>query len=200
MADGRVNPLVDAHLGTAKRWRDELERLRVIVLDCPLVEELKWGRPCYTYEGSNVVMLYAFKEYCAIGFFKGSLLNDAIGILTRPGENSRAMRQIRFTNVEDIVEMETILKTYIHDAIEVEKSGLEVAFEKNAGLIVPEELRTRLSENPTLKAAFEALTPGRQRGYVLYFSEPKQAKTRESRIEKCMQQIINGKGLNDRRS
>jgi len=174
-----------------------LEKLRMIILDCQLTEELKWGVPCYTFQKSNIVLINGFKEYCALLFFKGALLNDANGILNKIGENTQAGRQIRFTNVREIVEMETILKAYIYEAIEVEKAGLKVNFKKNTELIFPEEFQNKLDENPALKTAFDALTPGRQRAYNLYFSAPKQSKTRESRIEKCMQQILNGKGLND---
>ena len=169
----------------------------MIVLDCQLTEELKWGDPCYTFQKSNIVIIHGFKEYCALLFFKGALLNDANGILIKPRENTQAARQIRFTNVREIVEMEPILKAYIYEAIEVEKAGLEVNFKKNTELIIPEEFQNKLDEIPALKTAFDALTPGRQRAYILYFSAPKQSKTRESRVEKCMQQILNGKGLND---
>jgi uncharacterized protein YdeI (YjbR/CyaY-like superfamily) len=193
----RMNPKVDVFLSKAKKWQEELRKLRMIILDCGLSEELKWGVPWYTFQKSNVVGIYGFKEYCALGFFKGALLNDANGILIKPGENSQAMRQIRFTNVREIVEMEPILKAYIYEAIEVEKAGLKVDFKEKTELVFPEEFQKKLDENPALKAAFDALTPGRQRAYNLYFSAPKQSKTRESRVEKCMQKILNGKGLND---
>jgi uncharacterized protein YdeI (YjbR/CyaY-like superfamily) len=192
-----MNPKVDVFLSKAKKWQEEFEKLRMIILDCDLTEELKWGWPCYTFQKSNIVLINGFKEYCALLFFKGALLNDANGILNKIGENTQAGRQIRFTNVREIVEMETILKAYIYEAIEVEKAGLKVNFKKNTELIFPEEFQNKLDENPALKTAFDALTPGRQRAYNLYFSAPKQSKTRESRIEKCMQQILNGKGLND---
>jgi uncharacterized protein YdeI (YjbR/CyaY-like superfamily) len=194
----KMNLKVDAYLNKAKKWQEEVEKLRVIMLDCQLTEELKWGKPCYTFQKSNIVLIVGFKEYCALLFCKGVLLSDIKGILIKPGENTQAARQIRFTNVREIVEMESILKAYIYEAIEVEKAGLEVNFQKNAELLFPEELQNRLDENPALKTAFAALTPGRQRAYNLYFSAPKQSKTRESRVEKCMQQILNGKGLNDR--
>ncbi|TFH42271.1 MAG: hypothetical protein E4G94_06545, partial [ANME-2 cluster archaeon] len=181
----------------AKKWQEEFEKLRMIILDCQLIEELKWGKPCYTFQNSNIVLIHGFKEYCALLFIKGALLHDANSILIQQTENVQAGRQIRFTNVREIVEMEPILKAYIHEAIEVEKAGLKVNFKKNTELIFPEEFLNKLDENPALKAAFDALTPGRQRAYNFYFSEPKQSKTRESRIEKCMQQILNGKGLND---
>ena len=155
------------------------------------------GDPCYTFEKRNIVLIHGFKEYCALLFFKGALLNDAHGILIQQTENVQAARQIRFTNVREIVEMETILKAYIYEAIEVEKAGLKVNFKKSTEFIIPEEFQNKLDEIPALKTAFDALTPGRQRAYILYFSAPKQSKTRESRVEKCMQQILNGKGLND---
>ena len=193
----KMNTKVDIYLSKAKKWQEELEKLRMIILDCQLTEELRWGKPCYTFQKSNIVLIIGFKEYCALLFCKGVLLNDANGILIKPGENTQAARQIRFTNVREIVEMEPILKAYIYEAIEVEKAGLKVNFKKNTELIFPEEFQNKLDENPALKTAFDALTPGRQRGYNLYFSAPKQSKTRESRVEKCMQQILNGKGLND---
>jgi uncharacterized protein YdeI (YjbR/CyaY-like superfamily) len=193
----KMNPRVDVYLSKAKKWQEEVEKLRMIILDCQLTEELKWGKPCYTFQKSNIVLINGFKEYCALLFFKGALLNDANGILNKIGENTQAGRQIRFTNVREIVEMETILKAYIYEAIEVEKAGLKVNFKKNTELIFPEEFQNKLDENPALKTAFDELTPGRQRAYILYFSAPKQSKTRESRVEKCMQQILNGKGLND---
>ena len=193
----RMNPKVDVYLSKAKKWQEELQKLRMIILDCGLTEELKWGKPCYTFQKRNIVVIIPLKEYCALLFFKGALLNDPNGILIKPGENTQAGRQIRFTNVREIVEMETILKAYIYEAIEVEKAGLKVNFKEKTELIFPEEFKNRLDEIPALKAAFDALTPGRQRAYILYFSAPKQSKTRESRVEKCMQQILNGKGLND---
>ena len=192
-----MNPKVDVFLSKAKKWQEEFEKLRMIILDCQLTEELKWGCPCYTFQKNNIVLIHGFKEYCALLFFKGALLNDANGILIQQTENVQAGRQIRFTNVREIVEMETILKAYIYEAIEVEKAGLKVNFKKTTEFIIPEEFQKKLDENPVLKTAFDALTPGRQRAYNLYFSEPKQSKTRESRVEKCTQQILNGKGLND---
>lgn len=177
-------------------WQEELETLRQIVLDCGLTEELKWGVPCYTFQENNVILLGAFKEDCVISFPKGSLLKDTNGILTKPGQNTQAGRVIRFTNVQQIVELETILKEYIYEAIEVEKAGLKVEFTKNPEPI-PEELQKKLDNNPDLKTAFYSLTPGRQRGYIIYFSQPKQSQTRESRIERYIQQILIGKGLND---
>ena len=192
-----MNPKVDFYFSKAKKWQEEFEKLRMIILDCQLTEELKWGVPCYTFQKSNIVLIHGFKEYCALLFFKGALLNDANGILIQQTENVQAARQIRFTNVREIVKMKTILKAYIYEAIEVEKAGLKVNFKKTIEFIIPEEFQKNLDKNPVLKTAFDALTPGRQRGYLFYFSQPKQSKTRESRVKKCMQQILNGKGLND---
>jgi len=192
-----MNPKIDVYLSKANKWQEEMEKLRMIILDCRLTEELKWRQPCYTFQNSNIVLIHGFKEYCALLFFKGALLKDTNGILIQQTENVQAARQIRFTNVRKIVEIETILKAYIYEAIEVEKSGLKVDFKEKTQLVFPEEFQKKLDETPTLKAAFEALTPGRQRAYNLYFSAPKQSKTRESRVEKYMQQILNGKGLND---
>jgi uncharacterized protein YdeI (YjbR/CyaY-like superfamily) len=192
----RMNPRVDAHLNKAEKWREEIEKLRMIILDCQLTEELKWGKPCYAFEEKNVVIIQGFKAYCALLFFKGVLLKDPNRILVKTGENTRVGRQVRFTNVREIVKMERILKAYIQQAIEVEKSGLKVDL-KSKPEPVPEEFEKKLDEIPALKTAFHALTPGRQRGYIFYFSAPKQSKTRESRIQKCMRQILSGKGLND---
>src|SRR5262249_21480407 len=193
----RMNPKVDFFFRKAKKWQHEFETLRMIILDCGLTEELKWGKPCYTFQKSNIVVIQGFKEYCALMFFKGALLKDAHGILSRIGEHTQAARQIQFTNVREIVQMEPILKAYIHEAIEVEKAGLKVKLKKTSDFKIPEEFQKKLHAIPALKTAFDALTPGRQRGYLFYFSQPKQSKTRESRVEKCMQQILNGKGLND---
>ena len=192
-----MNPKVDVFLSKAKKWKEEMEKLRMIILDCGLTEELKWGQPCYTFQNSNIVLIHGFKEYCALLFFKGALLQNVHGILIQQTENVQAARQIRFTNVREIVEMETILKAYIYEAIEVEKAGLKVNLKKTTGFTIPVEFQKKLDENPDLKTAFEALTPGRQRAYIYYFSQPKQSKTRETRVEKCLQQILNGKGLND---
>lgn len=178
-------------------WQEELETLRTIILDCGLNEELKWGVPCYTSQKNNILLIGAFKEYCAISFFKGVLLKDANGILSKPGENTQAGRVIRFSNVREIVEMESVLKAYIHEAVEAEKAGLKVSYKKTSEFAIPEELQNKLDSLPALKIAFDALTPGRQRAYILYFSAPKQSKTRVSRVEKCMRQILIGKGLND---
>lgn len=197
MTNSRMNPKVDEFLSKAKKWKEEYEKLRNIVLDCELTEEFKWMHPCYTFQNKNIVLIHGFKEYCALLFHKGALLQDAHGILIQQTENVQAARQIRFTNVQEIVAMESILKAYIYEAIEVDKVGLEVDFKKNTEFKIPEEFLNKCYEIPALKTAFEALTPGRQRAYILYFSEPKQSKTRESRVEKCMQQILNGKGLND---
>ena len=192
-----MNPKVDWYFDKAEKWHKELAQLRLIALDCGLTEELKWGCPCYTFEKNNVVLIHDFKEYCAFLFHKGALLNDADGILIQQTENVQAARQIRFTNLKQIVEMENTLKTYIFEAIEVEKAGLKVVLKKTEAFTMPEEFETKLAEIPALKTAFEALTQGRQRAYLLHFSAPKQAKTRESRVEKCIPQILDGKGLND---
>ena len=192
-----MNPKVDAYLNKANKWREEFEKLRMIILDCGLAEELKWGKPCYMFQNSNIVIIQGFKEYCALMFFKGALLHNANGILVKIGENTQAARQIRFTNVREIAGMETILKACIYEAIEVEKAGLKVNLKKTAEFNVPSEFQNKLDENPVLKTAFDALTPGRQRAYILYFSSPKQSKTRESRVEKCIKQILVGKRLND---
>ena len=192
-----MNPKVDVFLSKTQKWQEEFEKLRKIMLDCQLTEELKWGWPCYTFEKSNIVLINGFKEYCALLLFKGALLKDPNGILHQIGENTQAGRQIRFTSVQEITEMEPILKAYIHEAIEVEKAGLKVEFKKSTELIFPEEFQKKLDENPALKTAFTALTPGRQRAYNFYFSAPKQSKTRKSRVEKCIPQILAGKGLDD---
>ena len=190
----RMNPKVDEYLRRAKKWREEMKKLRRISLDSGLTEELKWGKPCYTFQKSNAVIIQGFKEFCALLFCKGALLNDPAGILKKFGW--QAARRIPFSNVREIVEMEPILKVYIHEAIEAEKAGLKVNYKKHPEPI-PEELQNKLDEIPALKTAFDALTPGRQRGYILYFSAAKQSKTRASRVKKCMPQILKGKGLND---
>ena len=192
-----MNPKVDFYFNKAKKWQEEYKKLRMIILDCGLNEEYKWMHPCYTFQESNIVLIHGFKEYCAILFIKGALLKDAKGILIQQTENVQAARQIRFTNLPEIVELEPILKAYIHEAIEVEKAGLKVNYKKPAEFNMPEEFINKLEGVPGLQDAFEALTPGRQRAYILFFSAPKQSKTREARIEKCMQQILAGKGLND---
>jgi len=192
-----MNPKVDAYISKVKQWQEEMETLRAIILACQLTEELKWGKPCYTFQASNVVLIQGFKEYIALLFFKGALLKDADGILVKPGQNTQAGRQMRFTHVREILEMEPILMAYINEAIEVEKAGLTVDFKKTADFIIPSEFQNQLDEIPALKTAFNALTPGRQRAYLLYFSAPKQSRTRQSRVEKYKQHILNGKGLND---
>jgi uncharacterized protein YdeI (YjbR/CyaY-like superfamily) len=191
-----MNPEVDAYFSKAKKWREELQKLRMILLDCPLAEELKWGKPCYTFQKSNLIGLHGLKESCALAFFKGALLKDANGILIKPGEHSQSGRWIKFTSLREIVEMEPILKAYISEAIDAEKAGLKVTFKKNPEPI-PDELQNKLDEMSKLKTAFNALTPGRRRAYILYFSAPKQTKTRESRVEKYTQRILDGKGFND---
>jgi uncharacterized protein YdeI (YjbR/CyaY-like superfamily) len=191
-----MNPKVDTFLRKAKQWQEESEKLREILLEFPLTEELKWGQPCYTHKNKNVVLIGGFKEYVTLLFFKGALLSDPRGILATPGQ-LQAGRQMRFTSVREIVKMESIIKTYIFEAIEVEQAGLKVALKKHSDYIVPEELQRKLDEMPELKAAFEALTPGRQRAYMFHISKPKQAKTRESTVEKCIPLILDGKGLND---
>lgn len=193
----QMNPKVDGYLRKNKKWRDELEILRRIILDSALTEEVKWRVPCYTFQNSNVVILGAFKEYCALTFVKGVLLKDARGILSKPGENTQAARVIRFKQVREVAEIEPILKAYIDEAIRVEKAGLKIKLKKITERNIPEELQNKLDENPSLKTAFAALTPGRQRAYLLYFSAAKQSKTRESRVEKCIQRILKGKGLDD---
>jgi uncharacterized protein YdeI (YjbR/CyaY-like superfamily) len=193
----RKNPGVDDYLQKAKRWQKELKKLRAIILDCGLTEELKWRAPCYTFQEGNVVIIQGFKEYCALMFFKGALLKDARRILIKPGENTQAGRQIRFSGLQEIVEMEPTLRAYIDQAIEVEKAGLKVKLKKTKDFGVPAELQARFDERPALKTAFDALTPGRQRAYLLYFSAAKQPKTRELRVDKCVPQILAGKGLND---
>ena len=192
-----MNPKVDFYFDKADKWQEEYKQLRTIALDCNLSEELKWGSPCYTYDKNNIVLIHGFKEYCALLFFKGALLNNTDGILIQQSENVQAARQVRFTNLQEIKELETILKNYIYEAIEVEKAGLKVTLKKTTEYNIPEEFKTKLDEDPALKTAFEALTPGRQRGYLLHFSQPKQSKTRESRIENAIPQIFDGKGLND---
>ncbi|GGI44803.1 hypothetical protein GCM10008018_08920 [Paenibacillus marchantiophytorum] len=197
MTTSHLNPKVDGFLNKAKTWKEEYEKLRNIVLDCELTEEFKWMHPCYTFQDKNIVLIHGFKQYCALLFHKGALLKDAHGILIQQTENVQAARQIRFTDVREIAAMETTLKDYIYEAIEVEKAGLEVNFKKSTEFTMPDEFQNKLDEIPALKTAFEALTPGRQRAYLLHFSAPKQSKTRESRVEKCISQILDGKGLND---
>ena len=193
----RMNPKVDGYLRKSKQWQEELQKLRTIILDCGLSEEVKWRVPCYTFQGSNVLFIGRFKESCVLSFVKGALLKDAKDILIQQTENSQSVRIIRFTHVQQIVEMQPILKAFIHEAIEVEKAGLKVKLKKVSEFKIPGEFQTQLDESPALRTAFAALTPGRQRAYLFYFSQPKQSKTRAARVEKCMHQILNGKGLND---
>ncbi len=192
-----MNPKVDFYFNKAKKWQEELERLRLIALDCGLDEELKWGCPCYTHKGNNIVLIHDFKEYCAFLFFKGALLNNVSGLLIQQTKNVQAARQIRFTNIREIIDLEVTLKAYIFEAIEIEQAGLKVALKQTSEFAVAPEFQHKLDTIPALKTAFEALTPGRQRAYLLHFSSPKQSQTHESRIEKCIPQILNGKGLND---
>lgn len=198
-----TNPKVDFYFDKEKKWQKEIEHLRTIALDCGLMEELKWGCPCYTFSAtadkheSNIVLIHVFKEYCAYLFFKGALLNDADNILIQQTKNVQSARQIRFTNIQEIIKMEKNLRSYIYEAIEVEKAGLKVKLKKTSDFKTPDELQKKLDKKPALKNAFEALTPGRQRAYIFYFSQPKQSKTRESRVEKYISQILDGKGLND---
>ncbi|MFV5684529.1 DUF1801 domain-containing protein [Flavobacterium sp. GB2R13] len=192
-----MNSNVDEFISNATKWQPEIEQLRLLLLDCGLTEEFKWRNPCYTFQGNNVVLIGSFKEYCALSFFKGSLLQDSNGLLSKPGENSQAMRFLKFTNLQEIIEQQSIIKAYIYEAIEIEKAGLKVIFKSNTALELVEELQIALDKNPSLKTAFKALTPGRQRAYNLYFSAPKQSKTRETRIENYTPRILDGKGFND---
>ncbi len=192
-----MNPKVDALLSKAEKWQKEFKKLRAIVLGCGLTEELKWGQPCYTFQNKNIVLIHGFKEYCALLFFKGALLKDSKHILIQQTENVQAARQVRFTNAGEIVKLERTLKEYVFQAVEVERAGLKVKKKETSDFKVPEEFQNKLNKVPALKAAFERLTPGRQRSYLFYFSQPKQSKTRVARVEKCMQQILDGKGLND---
>ena len=192
-----MNPKVDAFLSRAEKWRKEFEKLRAIVQGCGLSEELKWGQPCYTFQGKNIVIIHGFKEYCALLFFKGALLNDAKGILIQQTENVQSARQIRFTSVAEIARLERTLKEYVFEAVEVESAGLKVKLKKTSDYKIPEEFQARLNANPALKSAFNGLTPGRQRGYLFYFSQPKQSKTRAARVEKYVPHILDGKGLDD---
>jgi len=193
-----LNPKVDSFIGKAKQWQEEFKQLRAIALDCGLIEEFKWGKPCYTIEDKNVFLIHGFKEYCALLFMKGALIKDPMGILVSQTENTQAARQIRFTNVDEIVEMSHVVKAYMLEAVKVEKAELEVPYKETSEFDVPEEFQAILDDDPALKAAFEALTPGRQRGYLLYFAGAKQSKTRTSRVEKCIPKIMEGMGLHDR--
>lgn len=197
MVKGERNSKIDPYFNKLKKWKEEFKLLREIALDCGLTEDFKWMHPCYTLDDKNIVLIHGFKDYCALLFHKGALLKDPHGILIQQTANVQAARQIRFTNVQEIDEMQLILKTYIDEAIEVEKAGLQVNYKKNTEYTIPEELESKFVDMPDLKTAFEALTPGRQRAYILHFSTPKQSKTRESRVEKYIAHILNGKGLND---
>lgn len=192
-----MNPKVDAYLSKTKKWKEELEQLRTIVLDCGLTEELKWGSPCYSFREHNVAIIGELKDCCVLSFFKGALLKDTDQLLVKPGENTQAARTIKFTGVREIVKLKATLKAYIYEAIEVEKVGLKVDFKEKTQLVFPEELLNKFKKDTALKTAFHALTPGRQRAYILYFSQPKQSQTKEARIEKYRAKILNGKGLND---
>ncbi|HXC35882.1 MAG TPA: DUF1801 domain-containing protein [Candidatus Acidoferrales bacterium] len=198
MKNNKANPKVDFFFTKAEKWRKEFEKLRTIILDCGLTEELKWGHPCYTFQEANIVIIQGFKEYCAILFTKGALLKDPKGILIQQTENVQAARQVRFTKLQEIVKLQSALKAYIKEAIEAEKAGLQVTYKKTSEFKMPEEFQKRLNEDSALRSAFEKLTPGRQRGYLLFFSGAKQSQTRESRIEKCVPLIFDGIGLNDK--
>ncbi|MBM5695339.1 hypothetical protein D8Y04_09020 [Listeria seeligeri] len=197
MAKTELNPKVDAFLNKPSKWQAEFTALRKIAIEFGLTEEFKWGKPCYALNGSNVFLIHGFKEYCALLFMKGALIGDPENILIQQTENVQAARQIRFTNLQQIIDMELVLKSYIQNAIDVETAGLKVEVKRDKEFPIPEELQTRFDELPAFKEAFEALTPGRQRAYLLYFGSPKQSKTRVSRIEKCQEQIFDGLGLND---
>ena len=192
-----MNPKVDELISSATKWQPEIKQLRLLLLDCGLTEEFKWRMPCYCFKGNNIVLIGSFKEFCTLSIFKGILLQDSNGILSKPGENSQSMRFFKFTNLEEITENQSIIKAYIYEAIEIEKAGLKVIFKSNTELELVEELQIAFDKNPDLKTAFNALTPGRQRAYNLHFSEAKQSKTRETRIEKYTQRILDGKGFND---
>ena len=192
-----MNPKVDFFFDKATKWQKEFKLLRSIVLDCGLTEELKWGQPCYTFDKANIVLIHGFKEYCAFLFFKGALLKDKKKILIQQTENVQGARQVRFTDVHEIMKLKTTLKTYIYEAVKIEEAGLKVKYKKTSDFKLPEEFQTKLDKNPTLKKAFAALTPGRQRAYLFYFSSAKQSKTREARINKYVQQILAAKGMDD---
>ncbi|HEY5410013.1 MAG TPA: DUF1801 domain-containing protein [Caulobacteraceae bacterium] len=196
MSPSQRNPKVDAViLGRAGKWRREFEALREIILDCPLTEEVKWGWPCYSYEGTNVVLIHGFKDYCALLFMKGALMKDPEGVLIQQTQNVQSARQIRFTSLDEVAGLGAALKAYVQDAIELTKAGAKVSRKATSDFAVPDELRDRMDGDPDLRAAFEALTPGRQRGYLFHFSQAKQSKTRDARIEKCLPRILAGKGF-----
>jgi len=192
-----MNSKVAEYISKAKKWQAEMDQLRSILLACALTEELKWGKPCYSFQETNLFMIQAFKDSCTLGFFKGSLLKDKSNLLTKPGENTQSGRVIRFNNVQEIIKINAVLKSYIKEAIEVEKKGLKIEINRDTELVLPDELQHILSKNPVFKKAFNALTPGRQRAYNIYFSAAKQAATRETRIEKYTNQILSGKGISD---
>jgi len=191
-----MNSKVDEHINQSKQWKDDMKALRTIILDCQLAEDLKWGKPCYSFQGKNIVIIQGFKDYFALLFFKGGLMKDSKHLLVKMGENTQAGRQMRFENVQDILDKKTIIKDYIFEAVEIEERGEKVEIKREA-TPVPEEFQIKLNESPELKSAFESLTPGRQRAYLIHFSAPKQSKTRESRIEKSIPDILNGKGMNE---
>jgi len=197
MTKSNANPKVDIFLSKAEKWREETETLRKMLLGFPLTEELKWGKPCYSFQESNIVIIIGLKETCALMFCKGALLKDANGLLTKPGANTQAGRWLKFTSLQEITKQKSFIKAYVQEAIDAEKAGLKITFKKVTEFTVPEELQKKLDTLPTFKKAFSSLTPGRQRGYLLYFSGAKQSKTREARVEKCLPQILEGKGLND---
>jgi len=197
MTTSKANPKVDAFIGNAKKWHEELKKLRAILLDTELSEEFKWSQPCYTFQGKNVLVVGGLKESCALAFFKGVLLKDAHGVLTRPGQHSQSTRWMKFASVREIAELKSVVKAYIREAIEIEKAGLKVKLKKTSDLKFPEELQIMLDEFPDFGTAFDALTPGRQRAYIYHFSAPKQSKTRASRVQKYMPHILKGKGLLD---
>lgn len=192
-----MNPRIDFFFEKEKKWQTEIKKLREIILECHLVEELKWGCPCYVYEKSNIVLIHTFKDYCAVLFFKGALLKDSKGVLIQQTENVQSARQIRFTSIKEVDKLKATIKSYIFEAVEIEEKGLKVELKKPAEFVMAEEFKVALDKKPALKKAFEALTPGRQRGYLLYFSQAKQAKTREARVEKYIPHILDGKGLDD---
>ena len=197
MASSEPNPKTDWFFVKDTKWQKEYEKLRKIILSCGLSEELKWGCPCYTFENNNIVLMHGFKEYCALLFFKGALLADPDGMLIQQTENVQSARQLRFTSVQQVVKAERIVKAYVYEAIEVERAGLQVKYKKTKDFKIPDEFQTKLDKMPSLKTAFNALTPGRQRAYIFHFSQPKQSKTRTARVEKYLKQILNGKGLDD---
>src|ERR1700722_812530 len=198
MKTSKASPKVDTFIANAKNWQEELKKLRAILLDSELTEEFKWSQPCYTFQAKNVIVISGMKESCAFAFFKGALLKDVHGVLGRPGQHSQSTRWVKFTSIREIAELKSVLKAYIREAIEIEKAGLKVKLKKTSDLKFPEEFQIMLDEFPKFKAAFEALTPGRQRAYIYHFSAPKQSKTREARVQKLMPHILKGKGLLDK--